>query len=451
MKKFLNTIFKIFLLLLLVAVSHVEASAADDGRIRVGVTIYPDVRGNIGNGLTEEDAQIMTNMLTEELTKTRNIRLYERRQLDAAIEELRRGGSIVMDERTIMELGKMSGLQYVLTGSIDYLGRRESRENWVVGEIFSIEEKLIINIRMLDVATGEVLLAASEEGSARTRQENFVGIQTRRIEAGGLRAQAVRDSMSRLSIKVRDGLTREFLFSSSDLPSLRENRIPQEPPAINSEPLPQQPHALTMDFFFQNFGDVQHWLGQDGITARGAVVTAKNDIDFRSFMNSGWIMHTARVPYGNTGDTSAQRGETITIYIPDGMPAFRTVSDNARDQQSSFEPPPLTLQPQVEGFNPNVSDTYEVIQTYPISPGQANLLIIGHNTALRQYSGGNFRDAYETFSKSVDSYSGNYLAAYWAGESARKLGDNSSAISWYDWALSINPNYEPALRAKAQM
>ena len=68
------------------------AGAAEDGRIRVGITVYPDVKRN---GITEQDAQVITNALTDGLAGTGNIKLYERRQLDAALEELRIGGSAV--------------------------------------------------------------------------------------------------------------------------------------------------------------------------------------------------------------------------------------------------------------------------------------------------------------------------------------------------------------------
>ena len=49
----------------------------------------------------------------------------------------------------------------------------------------------------------------------------------------------------------------------------------------------------------------------------------KENEDFNSYKNAGWVMHTARVQRGNVGDTSAQRGETISIYIPDEMPSFQ--------------------------------------------------------------------------------------------------------------------------------
>ena len=60
-----------------------------------------------------------------------------------------------------------------------------------------------------------------------------------------------------------------------------------------------------------------------------------------------------------------------------------------------------------------------------------------------------WQQAYYAYVRLAESYSGDYLAAYWAGEAARKLGDNDNAGMWYDRALAINPDYQPAIDARA--
>jgi len=67
------------------------------------------------------------------------------------------------------------------------------------------------------------------------------------------------------------------------------------------------------------------------------------------------------------------------------------------------------------------------------------------NSAIRA----DWQQAYYAYVRLVESYSGDYLAAYWAGEAARKLGDNDNARMWYDRALAINPDYQPAIDARA--
>ena len=233
MKKFFGiALFKPLLLSVMIAVLasiawNKEANAfdgGDDGRVRIGIGIY----GNSRNGMTEDDARIITNMLTNALVGSKNIRLYERQQLDAVMQELRLGRGVYMDERMIVELGKVAGLQYMLIGSIDSLGRNEYRSDNIFsrispsihsGSVTTIVERHEINIRMLDVATGEVRLSFAEQGSAQDVHTRIMYSSSR--ETGSLRTRAVRDAMSRLTGRVGNALTKEFasLSSSSGSPS----------------------------------------------------------------------------------------------------------------------------------------------------------------------------------------------------------------------------------------
>ena len=119
-----------------------------------------------------------------------------------------------MDENTIMELGKIAGLQYVLVGSLDSLGRREYRSDMIIvrGSMTTVEEKYEINIRMLDVATGEVCFSFSEGGSASEVYTHFSNASSR--ESGALKSRAIRDGMSRLTKRVSEALNNEFTYSS---------------------------------------------------------------------------------------------------------------------------------------------------------------------------------------------------------------------------------------------
>ena len=98
------------------------------------------------------------------------------------------------------------------------MGRKESRNNLIIirGDVATVEEKYAVSIRMLDVTTGEVRLSFAEDGNAREVFANFQSVSSR--EAGALKAQAIRDAMSRLTRRVSDALTREFAFSHLNLP-----------------------------------------------------------------------------------------------------------------------------------------------------------------------------------------------------------------------------------------
>ncbi|GHT01258.1 hypothetical protein AGMMS50276_28890 [Synergistales bacterium] len=92
----------------------------------------------------------------------------------------------------------------------------------------------------------------------------------------------------------------------------------------------------------------------------------------------------------------------------------------------------------------NNSTDAKVINSYPLPPKDKNTLGIQHRGTWKLYSQKKYKEAYAGFSKLAKDYDGNYLSAYWAGESALKLKKNDDARTWFKRALEINPNYKPA-------
>ena len=195
----------VLLLFFMLAPFH-PACAADCGSMRLGVTIFAEGRRN---GISNEDASIMTNSLTNALVGTPGLRIYERQQLEAAVREQNLGRRVSMNENTVVELGQLAGLQYVLIGSIDSLGRTERSTHVPIrglslGNMSVRSERLAVSIRMIDVATGAVVMTFSEEGSAQDIQTR--GVQSSLRISGDLRNRALHDAMTRLSPKIQSSL-----------------------------------------------------------------------------------------------------------------------------------------------------------------------------------------------------------------------------------------------------
>ena len=111
--------------------------------------------------------------------------------------------------------------------------------------------------------------------------------------------------------------------------------------------------------------------------------------------------------------------------------------------------------PYYQRMNPNdivhvanhSTDPAKVIDAYPLLVGDKNVRRINHIDA------GKLRgpEAYAAYVNLAMSYGGDFLAAYKAGEEARKLGDNAGARAWYERALYINPYYKPASDALGRL
>jgi tetratricopeptide (TPR) repeat protein len=108
--------------------------------------------------------------------------------------------------------------------------------------------------------------------------------------------------------------------------------------------------------------------------------------------------------------------------------------------------PPVLLQPKRPLENQS-TDPAKVVATYPIPSGEVNLLRIAHINA-RKLSG---KNAYDKYTELAEAYDGDYLAAYRAGEIALSMGKKDDAREWYDKALAINPEYEPAVKSRQKL
>lgn len=98
-------------------------------------------------------------------------------------------------------------------------------------------------------------------------------------------------------------------------------------------------------------------------------------------------------------------------------------------------------------FDVNQVTDAKLIRTFPLADVEKYSLEIQHRGAWNFYSNKRYREAYDAFRRQSFEYYGNYLSPYWAGRSAQQLGNLFEAKSWFNEALRINPNYQPAKNA----
>jgi TolA-binding protein len=155
---------------------------------------------------------------------------------------------------------------------------------------------------------------------------------------------------------------------------------------------------------------------------------------------------------GNTGVERPVIAERELEPEPEPEPAPRLPAAEppaAREPaQREPAPKPTVTEPAArESVDANTSVNAEVIQTYPISLTDQRTLGIQHRGAWNLYSQKNYKAALDKFSELVDAYpDDNYLSAYWAGMSALKIKARKiEAQGWFERALDINPDYQPAI------
>jgi len=168
---------------------------ASGERINIGIAVFEDRQ----IGLSAQDALLITNTLTNNLTGIQNVTLIERHRLEDAIRiEFLRRNEPEMDIDTMAEVGRLLGLQYIIVSSLvslieDMPIRREPTR---------LEVEYEVNVRMIYVATGAVIFSRSQTNSAEERT-------FRRI--------AIREATSELAIALRD----ELIIMTAPLPVLQ--------------------------------------------------------------------------------------------------------------------------------------------------------------------------------------------------------------------------------------
>lgn len=146
-------------------------------------------------------AAAITDMMITELSKTGIFSLLERESLDYAADEIRLGQSGLVDPSTAIEVGKIIGAQYSMTGAVTMYFYNEKSGNRLFRKLTGgIPEEntayVMLDIRIIDNETGRDIYAHNEMGSARrSARVSASGGVTK--EYGGILEEATRNAVKR--------------------------------------------------------------------------------------------------------------------------------------------------------------------------------------------------------------------------------------------------------------
>lgn len=126
---------------------------------------------NIGNGLAD--------MITTELVKTMKYKVIERQQLESLLQEYALSESGFVDQSSIIEAGKMIGVDYAVFGAVTEYGvNNENRGSGAFGVNLSTasqKARVGLDIRMVSTRTGEIIAAESVVETVEKKKTNILG------------------------------------------------------------------------------------------------------------------------------------------------------------------------------------------------------------------------------------------------------------------------------------
>jgi curli biogenesis system outer membrane secretion channel CsgG len=185
MKRALTSILCASLALALTASMVLAAGGSNSGKPRIAVIEFTSKAENQWYGWWHNTgAAAAQDIFVTELVKSRKFVVIEREKINAILQEkgLTLGGDI--DPKTAMQIGKLLGLNYLLTGAVTEYGNTDTNAHGSgMGRLpgFGVHKRSFVaalNARLINVSTGEIVWAdeaRKEESSSSVSVGGFGG------------------------------------------------------------------------------------------------------------------------------------------------------------------------------------------------------------------------------------------------------------------------------------
>lgn len=130
--------------------------------------------------------------------------VIEREQINAILAEQDFGQSGRVNPTQAAELGRILGVQVIVTGSITKFSIDEKGGGIGGIGVRYAEADTTLDVRLIDVNTAEILFADDEDGTKRLGGFNVNGIRAYQDYDAGLAQEALRPAVEKLAVKIAD-------------------------------------------------------------------------------------------------------------------------------------------------------------------------------------------------------------------------------------------------------
>ena len=442
--------------------------------VRIGIMRFQ----NKAAGLSQNQADAITDIFTRMLANSRSIAIVEREQLDVIGREHRFGMSGLVDASTAAQIGRIAGCQYMILGSVTQFNRQEEEIKFAFVHEKKYNVAVTVDMRVVNVETTEVVLSLSETGNA-AHTDSAVNIDQnishQQNYQNGLEGEAINNAVSKLGQRIREIVAGEYsqvlsiagrdvtvnVGASSGAKKGGLYRVYADGPDIHD----MQGRVIgnrNIDLAIIRISTIQNEFstgqvikdgGKPENIRRGDKIMPLSPSEAKSLAKN---LPKKRPTTGIKRNVDLE-GEELNAKLDEiaeeqGV-ELRTQASAASTAKparaaSAAAPTGKGIEAPKRAFENKSTDPAKVIETYGLPSGDANTRRIAHIGAGKMR---NKHDAYNKYVELANSYSGDYLAAFKAGETALQLGDRNNAKTWFDKALNINPNYEPAQNAKTRL
>jgi len=155
------------------------------------------------------------DMLTTELVKATNMEVYERERMSAILQEQNFGQSGRVDPATAAEIGRLAGLDYIVTGAITEFGMGESGGGGGGIKIGSQNFVAAVDVRIIDVQSGRIVFADTGSGVKSQKKISIMGFGGGSSNNQKNETEAMRRAMKDVAKKIGDAELEKQLKSGT--------------------------------------------------------------------------------------------------------------------------------------------------------------------------------------------------------------------------------------------
>ncbi|HOI42527.1 MAG TPA: CsgG/HfaB family protein [Elusimicrobiales bacterium] len=136
-----------------------------------------------------------SDILITELVKSGKFIVVERDRMTRIMEEQKMQSQGTVDPQTAVKLGKIMGLEAIVVGAVSQFGVNKQGSDYLIRQTKQQVADVTVDIRLIDVQSGQVLMADSGKGQAKSKSGSFLGMGTKGGYDETLEGEALRGAI----------------------------------------------------------------------------------------------------------------------------------------------------------------------------------------------------------------------------------------------------------------